>query len=93
LTINRVVGSQAMHETNKSKFLYAIEFTAPMIFNWVEAMKINIKRQLAKAKVGNLKQFCFESVLVTFFLERFPLFQYQLTEVDPRVPRDPRMAL
>ena len=74
LTINKVVRSQVVHETNKLKFLYAIDCTTPMIFNWAEAMKINIKRQLTKAKVGNLKQFCFGSVLVTSFLEWVPLF-------------------
>lgn len=44
LTINRVVGSEVEHETNKLKFLYAIDCTYPMIFNWAEAMKMNIKR-------------------------------------------------
>ena len=44
LTINRVAGSQVKHETNKFKFLYAIYYTAPMVFNWVEAIKMNIKR-------------------------------------------------
>ena len=44
LTINRVAGSQVEHETNKSKFLYAIDCTTPTIFNWVEAMKMNIKQ-------------------------------------------------
>lgn len=92
LTINKVVGPQAVHETNKSKFIYAIDYTAPMIFNWVEAVKINIKCQLTKAKMGNLKQFCFGFVLVTFSLERILLFQYQLTEVDLMMPRDPWMA-
>ena len=76
LTINRVAGSQAVHETNKSKFLYAIDCAAPTIFNWAKAMKINIKRQLTKSKAGNLKKFCYGSILVTFFLERVLLFQY-----------------
>jgi len=58
LTINRMARSQVEHETNKLKFLYVIDCTTPMIFNWAEAMKINIKHQLSKAKVGNLKQFC-----------------------------------
>ena len=92
LTINRVVGSQAEHETNKQNFLYAVDCIAPTVFNLVEAMKMNIKRQLSKAKVGNLKQFGFGSVLVTFFLERIPLFQYQLIEVDPPTPCDLHMV-
>lgn len=55
LTINRGAGSQAEHETNKSNFIYVIDCRAPTIFNWAEAMKMNIKRQLSKAKAGNLK--------------------------------------
>ena len=43
LTINRVAGSQVEHETNKLKFLYDIDCTAPTIFNWADAIKINIK--------------------------------------------------
>jgi len=82
LTINRVAGSQVVHETNKSKFLYSIDFTTSTFFNWVEAMNINIKHQLTKSKVGNLKKFFFGSVLMTFSLEQVPLFQYQLAEVD-----------
>jgi len=76
LTINRVVRSQAEHETNKSKFLYAIDYTTPTIFNSAEAMKTNMKCQLSKAKVGNMKNFCFGSMLVTIFLEQVPLFQF-----------------
>ena len=74
LAINNVAGSQAERETNKSKFLYAIDCTSPTIFNWAEAMKMNIKHQLSKAKVGNLKKFGSGSTVVTFFLERVPLF-------------------
>ena len=55
-------------------------------------MKMNIKRQLSKAKVGNLKKFLFGSILVTFFVEQVPLFQFQLTKVDPHIPRDLHMA-
>lgn len=69
LTINIVARSQVKHETNKSKFLYVIDCTAPMIFKWAEAMNMNIKCQLSKAMSGNLKQFGFRSVFVTFFLE------------------------
>lgn len=69
LTINRVARSQVEHETNKSNFLYAINYTAPTIFNQTEAMKMNIKHQFSRAKVGNLKKFAFGFVLVTFFLE------------------------
>lgn len=91
LTIKRVARSQVPHETKNLKFLYAIDFTVSTIFNWAKSMKINMKHRLLKAKVGSLKQFCFGSVLVTFFLEWVPLFQYQLTEVELVMPRDPQM--
>lgn len=55
LTINRVVGVQALHESNNSKFQYVIDYTMSIVFNWVESMKVNMKNQLSKAKVGNLK--------------------------------------
>jgi len=86
LAINKVVGSQVPHDTNNLNFQYAIDCTVPTIFNWVEDMKINIKCQLIKAKARNLKQIFFGYVLVTFFLERAPFFQYQLTKVDPPMP-------
>lgn len=92
LTINKVTGSQVEHETKKSKFLYSIDCTTPTIFNRVESMKMNIKCQFFTTKVGNLKQFGFESILITFFLKQVPLFQYQLTEVDPPTPHDPRIS-
>lgn len=55
-------------------------------------MKVDMKRQLSKAKVGNLKQFCYGSVLAAFFLEWVSLFHYQLAEVEPPLPRDPQMV-
>lgn len=55
LTTNKVAGVQALHDSNKSKFQYAIDCTVPTIFNLAEAMKVNMKRQLSKAKGGNLK--------------------------------------
>ena len=79
LTINRVVEAQALHESNKSKFQYTIDCMMPTVFNWVEAMKVNMKRELFKCKVGNLRQFGYRSILVALCLEQIPLFHYQLT--------------
>lgn len=86
LTINRVVGAQASHESNKSKFQYDIDCMSLTIFNWVESMKVNMKHQLSKCKAGNLRKFGYGYVLVTFFLEWIPLFHYQLEDVNPPRP-------
>jgi len=55
-------------------------------------VKVNMKHQLSKAKVGNLKQFCYGSVLVTFCLEWILLFHYILPELDSPLPRDAQMV-
>ena len=41
----------------------------PTLFNWAEAVTINIKRQLTKCKKTKLKQFGYGAILVLFFLE------------------------
>jgi hypothetical protein len=50
----------------------------------------SIKKQLTKCRQGELKQFGYGSLLVSFFLERVPIFRLQV-EWDFSVPRDPRM--
>lgn len=57
LTINRVAGAQALHESNKYKFHYAVDCLAPTPFNLAEAIKVNMKRKLSKCKAMNLRQF------------------------------------
>lgn len=85
----RIAGAQALHEASKSHFQYAIECLNPTVFHWCEDLLACMKHQLTKCKRGNMKQFGFRSILVTFILERVPLFWYQWLEVDPPTPRDP----
>ena len=47
-TITRAAGSQAPHEATKTQFLLTVDCLAPTIYNWAEAMTINMKRQLTK---------------------------------------------
>jgi hypothetical protein len=49
-----------------------------------------MKRQLTKCRRGNLKQFRYRSIVVSFFLERVPLLLLQVDWGLP-APRDPRM--
>jgi hypothetical protein len=89
-TIARMAGSSAPHMALQSYFQYAIECTEPRVFNWADAVLRSIKRQLTKCRRGELKQFGYGSLLVSFFLERVPVFQLQV-EWNLPGPRDPRM--
>jgi hypothetical protein len=89
-TIARMAGSAAPHMALQSYFQYAIECTEPRVFNWADALLRNIKKQLTKCRGEDLKQFGYGSLLVSFFLERVPVFRLQ-AEWDIPGPRDPRM--
>jgi hypothetical protein len=73
-TIARMDGSAAPHMALQSYFQYAIECTEPRVFNWADVVLRSIKRQLTKCRCGKLKQFGYGSLLVSFFLERVPVF-------------------
>jgi hypothetical protein len=89
-TIARMAGSVAPHMALQSYFQYAIECTEPRVFNWADAVLRSIKKQLTKCRRGDLKQFGYGSLLVSFFLERVPVFRLQVEWNFPG-PRDPRM--
>jgi hypothetical protein len=52
----------------------------------------SIKKQLTKCRRGDLKQFRYESLLVSLFLEWVPLLRLQV-EWNLPAPRDPRMLI
>ena len=91
-TIKRAAGSRAPHKATKTQLLLVVYFLASTIYNWVEAMKINMKCQLTKCKKSKLKQFGYESILESFFLERLPIFQRQEVIVPTPPAREPRMV-
>ena len=64
----------------------------PRLYDWATTVTINMKRQLTKCKKGKLKQFGYGSILVSFILERLPIFQGQGAAVADSIPREPRMA-
>ena len=49
-TMQRVVGSQGVHQASRAHMLYAIEAMAPTVFNWAEAMLLIFKDQLTKCR-------------------------------------------
>ena len=91
-TIMHTAGVQAPHEASKNHLLLASDCLNPTLFDWAIAVTTNIKRQLTKCKHGGVKQFGYGSIVVSFFLERLPIFQIQGAVVADPLPREPRMA-
>ena len=91
-TITRAVRLQVPHEHTKAQLLLASECMNPTLFDWATAVTTNIKRQRTKCKQAKLKQFGYGSILVSFILERLPIFQGQRAIVAELIPREPRMA-
>ena len=73
-TITRTAGVQAPHEASKNHLLLATECLQPTLFEWAMAVTTNIKRKLTKCKRDGNKQFGYGSIVVSFFLERLPIF-------------------
>jgi hypothetical protein len=83
-------GSSSPHMPLQRYFQYAMEYMEPRVFNWSNRVLRNMKAQLTKCKNGDLKQFGYGSILVSFFRERVPHLHLQVDWVIP-APRDPRM--
>ena len=64
---------------------YAVDCMAPTMFNWCEGLIEIMKDQFTKCKIFQLNQFGYSLILVSFFLERVPLFrlQYMVLDEDP----------
>jgi hypothetical protein len=62
----------------------------PRVFNWCEGVLKSMKKQLTKCKSGGMKQIGYGLILVSFFLERVPVFRLQV-EWGILAPQDPRM--
>jgi hypothetical protein len=91
-TITWMVGSATPHMDFQSHFQYAIECMEPKVFNWCEGVLKNMKKQLTKCRNGQLKQFGYGSISVSFFLERVPVLRLHV-ECDIPAPQDPWMKI
>ena len=49
-TMQRVVGSQGVHQVCREHMLYSIEAMVPIVFNWVEALLSIFKDQLTNCQ-------------------------------------------
>ena len=87
-TIARMVGRASPHMVLQSYFQYAIECLEPQVFNWCDGLLWSMKIELTKIKRGDLNQFEYGSILVSFFLERVHHLHLQVEWGLP-APRDP----
>jgi hypothetical protein len=71
-TIAQMAGSASMHVALQIYFQYVMECIETRVFNWCDELLRSMKNQLTKRKSGELKQFGYGSILVSFFLERVP---------------------
>ena len=69
----------------------AIDCYRGTIFNWCEAMLANVKGQLTREKNGKLKSFGYGFLVVSFGLERVPMFVPQQLSVGVGLPREPKL--
>jgi hypothetical protein len=64
----------------------------PRVFNWCEGILKSMKKELTKFQNGQIKQFGYGSILVSFFLKRFPVLRLQV-EWGILSPQDPQMKM
>ena len=85
-TMHRVEWSLAIHQDSWEHMIYSLECMDPTVFKWEKGLLVALKDQLTKCHKGDLKQFGYESIIVSFFLERVPLLRPQvaITELDER---------
>lgn len=78
--VTRTMGSQAQHKATKTHPRLALDCLNPTMYNWAEAVAVNMKRQLTKCYKGEMKQFGYESILILLMLER--VLSLQLQDMD-----------
>jgi hypothetical protein len=91
-SITNLAGSTSAHLASRSQMAYALQCVEPTLFNWSTTFLHNVKDQISRCRMGKQKQFGYGSFLVSFFLERIPQMQPQITLVvrpvgEPRMER------
>lgn len=90
--VTRVAGSQAQHEATKTHLRLALDFLNPTMYNWAEAVTINMKIQLTKCRRGEAKQFGYKSILIPLMQERVRSLQLQDMDLDRPRPWETRIT-
>ena len=69
-TIRKFVGTRSAHMSTREHMLYSMECMEHTFFNWCEGILVSLKDQMNKRKQGQLKQFGYGVVVVSFILQR-----------------------
>ena len=70
-TITKLAGNVTLHVANISYMQYGLECFKPTMFNWAEAILIQMKEQFTNEKSGKTKNFSYGPILITFFCSKF----------------------
>ena len=81
-TVTRLCGSTTLHLATGSQMCMAVDYFRGTIFNWCDAVFANVKGQLTRAKNGQLKNFGYGYLVVSFSLERVPMLVPQQLTVE-----------
>jgi len=79
--ITRVASSQAQHEATKTQLRLTLDCLNPTMFDWVEAVSLNMKRQLTRCQRGETNQFGYGSILVLLMVKQVLILQLQDMQV------------
>jgi len=71
--ITRLAISTTLHLANRSQMKYDLECIELTVFNWSKGVLENMKEILTKSKDGQLNNFGYGSILISFSLEWIPL--------------------
>ena len=91
-TVTRLYGSTTLHVATRSQMGMAVDCYRGTIFNWCEAVLANVKGQLTRAKNGQLKNFGYGFLVVSFGLERLPMLVPQQLSIGVGLPREPMLV-
>ena len=71
--VTRLCGSAALHMAIGSQMRMAVDCFRGTVFRWCEVVLANVKGQLTRENNGQLKNFGYVALVVSFGLERVPM--------------------
>lgn len=91
-TIVRVVALSTSHQASWLAMFLAVECLHPKVFEWWIGLLAYIKKQLSPMRRGKTENFCYGSILCSFFFERVLTLWPKVSTTISR-PRDPRIDI
>jgi len=73
-----LVGSRSPHIAKKAKLLLVFDCVQPQIFNWYKVVLCQLKAGLTACKTKTQQSFGYDTLIVSFILERVPVMLLQI---------------